>query len=78
MEGEQLHWGTDPQCTSFFNFDYTCLLGKVFKVTHENGEIQFQGLVGTLEMNHWKNSIFNIFEQVQVVCKSFIFMKLEI
>lgn len=38
MEEEQLHWETDPKHTSFFNFDYTCVLGKVFKVTLGDGE----------------------------------------
>lgn len=31
---------------------------------------------GTLEINRWKSSIFNILEQVQIFCQSFIFIRL--
>lgn len=79
MEMEQLLWEADPQCTSSFSVDYACVLGKVFKVTHENGEkCSFKVLSeGTLEINSWKSSIFNILEQVHIFCQSFIFIRLE-
>lgn len=79
MEIEQLLWEADPQCTSSFSVDYACVLGKVFKVTHENGEkCSFKVLSeGTLEINRWRSSIFNILEQIHIFCQSFIFIRLE-